>query len=428
MKKLLLLTIAFIFILSIPIYAQNPVFGQEKRTGGMQEYRRNSCYSILIQHPEQKFSTQIQNVYYQRPQLEKFNDHSLSVLAITTSGTLPINEIRIREFLEKNEIANRLVAKWFNRDRVTGACDMELIKERGGQDASTAAEVAAELLQRQNVFLQDAGIELIDHTFVLVHDITYVRKENKYRGGAIALRVFGFLVQGALTAYSASQNDASYAAVGGLLNLGAQAAAGAVDEIDAFQVKVTTHLYRLEWSEEMLMDFFTKYYMEANSIDINKKLAWKNANYKLLYLGSETTISEDDFTERQQQPEDVIKKTIYRAIDKCNVMLQRKYEDFKIKEPIFAYDGKFIKACIGTREGVSEKSCYEILEKFVDGKGRTQYRKVGKAIPVPALIWDNRYMALEDGCDNSELKATTFRVKGTNGSIYPGMLIREIKF
>ena len=76
---------------------------------------------------------------------------------------------------------------------------------------------------------------------------------------------------------------------------------------------------------------------------------------------------------------------------------------------------------------VSEKSRYEVLEKIESEDGTTKYKKVGEIKPVKNKIWDNRYMALEDGSPNSELGGTTFKV--TSGrNLYPGLLIREIKF
>ena len=89
-------------------------------------------------------------------------------------------------------------------------------------------------------------------------------------------------------------------------------------------------------------------------------------------------------------------------------------------------DGNVV-AKIGLKEGVSEKSKYEVLERIESEDGTTKYKKVGEIKPVKNKIWDNRYMALEDGAPNSELGGTTFKV--TNGrNLYPGLLIREIKF
>jgi hypothetical protein len=45
--------------------------------------------------------------------------------------------------------------------------------------------------------------------------------------------------------------------------------------------------------------------------------------------------------------------------------------------------------------------------------------------PIPSLIWDNRYMATEEGAQGANLGFTTFRkVSGKNFS--KGMLIKEM--
>ena len=45
--------------------------------------------------------------------------------------------------------------------------------------------------------------------------------------------------------------------------------------------------------------------------------------------------------------------------------------------------------------------------------------------PVEGQIWDNRFMAIYDKEDGSELKYTTFE-KVSGKDFYSGMLIREI--
>ena len=72
---------------------------------------------------------------------DKFNDHDLSVKVLTLDQKLEgaksekENPI-ITKFLEDNKVASRLVGRWFNRDSYTGACDMELVKERGLYNAT----------------------------------------------------------------------------------------------------------------------------------------------------------------------------------------------------------------------------------------------------------------------------------------------------
>ena len=85
-----------------------------------------------------------------------------------------------------------------------------------------------------------------------------------------------------------------------------------------------------------------------------------------------------------------------------------------------------LQAPIGMKEGITVDSKFEVLEALKDENGKTSYKRVGVIKPVPGEIWDNRYMAVEEGAVGAKLGVTTF--KKVNGKdFYPGMLIREIK-
>ena len=66
-----------------------------------------------------------------------------------------------------------------------------------------------------------------------------------------------------------------------------------------------------------------------------------------------------------------------------------------------------------------------MLEPVIDENGRTSYKRVGVIAPVGGKIWDNRYMAVEEKAEGSNLTETTFK-KVSGGNFHPGMLIREI--
>ena len=55
-----------------------------------------------------------------------------------------------------------------------------------------------------------------------------------------------------------------------------------------------------------------------------------------------------------------------------------------------------------------------------------QYKRKGTIKPVKGKIWDNRFMAKEEGAENSDLGFTTF-TKVSGGDFYPGLLVRELK-
>lgn len=105
------------------------------------KYRRSSLYSIMVNHTDQKFADEIRTAFIAMPVPDKFNDHDLSVKVINLEKKLngaksdDENEA-ITSFLTDNQVASRLVAKWFNRDFFTGECNMELVKERGLYNAS----------------------------------------------------------------------------------------------------------------------------------------------------------------------------------------------------------------------------------------------------------------------------------------------------
>lgn len=62
-----------------------------------------------------------------------------------------------------------------------------------------------------------------------------------------------------------------------------------------------------------------------------------------------------------------------------------------------------LKAYIGLKEGVTEKSRFEVLEAELSKEGKMTYKRVGVIQPKENLIWDNRYMASEEQAYGSTL-------------------------
>jgi hypothetical protein len=126
----------------------------------------------------------------------------------------------------------------------------------------------------------------------------------------------------------------------------------------------------------------------------------------------------------EEQPQIMVRKACQRALDENVANLQKNFEQFKVRVPLTQIAP--LQAQIGMKEGISEASRFEVLEVRKDEKGRTTYKRVGVISPVSGEIWDNRYMAVEEGAVGAKLGATTFK-KVSGKDFYPGMLIREIK-
>lgn len=349
-------------------------------------YRRSSVYSILLKHSEQKFGEAIADAFTDMPVPDMFNDHDLSVKVIAVPGKQFVSQELIEKFLEKNQVAGRMVAKWFDWDFLTGQCGLKLIKKRGLYDASEMDKALAAKSFRGSAMLEDAGEELISNTFVLVNDIKY-NLGSIFNGGLL----------------------------GGVTGMA---------ELRGFKVKITTYLYQLAWDENVAYDFYDNYFTWTP--DEARRDAFKAARgkFKLKYIGCQESSGKSTSSTGLGTPHQMLKKACQRALDENIASLQTNFEVFQIKVPLLS--AKPITAPVGRKEGVNAESEFEVLEKRIDKKGKTIYKRAGVIIPVEEQIWDNRYMAVEEKAYNADLKYTTFKKK-SGGKFAPGMLIRQIK-
>ena len=380
------------------------------------DYRRSSIYSVLVNHVEQPFAQEIKEAFIQIPVPDKFNDHDLSVKVLNLNQKLAGAKSEkenpvITEFLTNNKIASRLVGRWFNRDFYTGTCDMELVKERGLYNATVFDQQLAARSSRGIAMLQDAGEELIGNTFVLVNDIRYVDKNQGAKAGAAALNILG-------TVASAYTGNNDYKKLAN--NVGDMA-----ETLKGFKVRINTFLYRLEWTEEQANNFYADQYT-ANPDETKRQNFEKNrGSYKLRYVGKvESKGSTTSFMGiNESEPVLMVRKACQRAIDENVADLQHEYEEFRTKTPLVTVEP--LTAYVGMKEGITEKSRFEVLEVVEMENGSHKYNRVGIIEPVPSKIWDNRFMAVEEKAKGADFGFTTFRkVSGKN--FMRGMLIREI--
>lgn len=374
--------------------------------GGAQDvvkYRRSSLYSILIRHPNKEFSKDIDTVFRMVPIPDKFDELNLRIRAIN-AATPPKNGIpeeqntinyTIKPFIENNDIAKRLVSKWFNRKEGKngdGSFDMNRIIERGLYNADYFDYQEATLSVRGLNLLADAGEELLSSTFVIFNDIRYYDKDETIRW------VKAVTGKGVLSK--------------------------ALQDLAGFRVSITTYLFQLDWNEENSALFYKEYYTAQP--DEVKKNAYNQAKglFSLKYIGSTTVVSSETTMRGVQTKNDIIRKVCERAIDKNIAKLQKEYEVFRVKTPLFSTNP--LSAKIGMKEDIDEQSKFEALEMAKDSNGRTYYKRIGIIRPIKGRVWDNRYMAeFEEENEGNTLTATEFEVISGSG-FYPGLLLRQI--
>lgn len=377
------------------------------------KYHRSSLYSILLKHPEKEFCTEMVDAFTSIPIPDKYNNHDLKIKVMDAPILEELSDEALQgefknsitDLLERNKIAGRLVGKWFNRDSKSGAFNMDLVAQRGFYNASVLDINKALASERGLALLADAGEELIGHTYVLVNDIRYVDKETSKAIASGLLGIFTMMFGGTYLMAPTMKMTTSVA---------------------GFKVYVTSYLFRLDWNEEVASNFYTNLWGDNNTISPEKKELWNKemGNFHLTYVGSATVYSGKTSLNGIHKEREMFMKVCTRAIDKSISELQKSFDEFKVFTPLVSTEP--LTAYIGVKDGVESSSRFEVLEVSEDENGRTSYKRVGIIRPVRDLIWDNRYMANEEGIREAKLGFTTFE-KVSGGKFYPGMLIREIK-
>lgn len=375
-------------------------------------YRRLSLCNILVKHENEKFADEIEQQFLKIPVSEQYNDHNLSVRVVNTTNKLKGDQ-DITSFVERNNMASRLIGRWFNRNMLTGRCDMELVKSRGLYDASAFDHELSSRSARGKAMLEDAGEDLIGKTYLLMHEITYVDKAKRSR----VWGMIGGIVMGGLMAGAGGSSQAVSDIMKNTNSI--------ISSYKGFAVKITTRLYRLVWDDEASTLFYTDYYTASDNK--TKRDAFENNRdkFRVEYIGD--VVSKGGRTSflgiNEEEPELMIRKACQRALDENIADLQKKYEQFRIKAPIVTVNPT-ITAQIGLKEGVSPDSKFEVLEAQ-EKNGKTVYKRIAIIKPVNNKIWDNRFMASEEKAYGADFGATTF-TKESGGEIIPGHLIRQI--
>ncbi len=392
-----ILSLIAIFTISISITAQT------EATSPKAKYRRSSLYTLMLNDPSRPYAEVIRASFEKGPIPEKFNDHNLGTRVIPAANVKDETE-NITAYLEANNVARDIVAKWFNRS-AKGGFNMDLIASRGTYDAGALDIAKAKASQRGLAALADAGEELIKNTFVLVNDYNYVSKEE------VAKKVGGWLDNIA----AATGSSDLLAAKEGVTFLG-----------KGYVVKTTAFLFRLKWDEETAAIFYNDYWADDATITPEKIKAFNESKiFKLELIGSDNSWADVQATTLTKKTEEqLIEKATIKAVDAVIIKLQKNHDEFKTKTPLFS--GEPITAKIGLKEGLSDKSKFDVLEQRQDKDGKTEYVSVGTIkVDTAYPIWDNRYGADEENPANADGKTYFKKVSGKD--FYEGMLIVQKK-
>lgn len=361
---------------------------------------------------------------------------------------------KIHRYLKDSKFANKLIAKWFNakEKKIDGShYDLSLVQERGLYNATELDVLRASETARKWAVLQDAGMELLSNTYVsftefeIIDGKNYKQRLHNSNSGKQASKITGAL-------FGKSQSEMEE------IHLDEEA------ETAGYYITSTTYLFKLEWTEKELEKFISEYWesdlsklMNSNDFTLTYldceyttvkniedvrgkgknmlKSMFKDAvkSSLAINLGGKTEEQvrderrEEYEADRQDQTLLMTEQSLIRSIDATYVDLTNDFEDFKVKAPLIDVEKNKITAFIGMKEGVNEKTQFEVLERtYNEKKGVYGYKRVGKLGVDKKRIWDNRYTLVDNEAKGKELIDRTYLTGNING-LAPGMLLRQIK-
>lgn len=429
------------------LFSQNNENGETK--GKLNEYDRSSIATMMVYHSEDTFRNDIKTAFYEVPTPDKYNDHNFTEnRAINNDSirTIPkrmglikaglgkrlnskeilVNGVAIEKMLNKENYGREMVSKWFNfhTDSLTKkqCFDIRLIQERGQYNATEMDVAIAEHSARGMALLSDAGEDLIKNTFILVNDMTYVTVEEQVQIAQAAISLIGGISDIMLGQNSTAGREMS------------NTFKELTDDFTGFKVKTNSYLYQLQWNDSVAAVFYKNYYTAGATPDEGKVKHYlsDDSTFTVRFVAQEYEYDKQATLKGTYDRGEFIKAICARSIDKNIAALQLSYEDFKVKTPVYDVigEGKSTRyaAKIGMKEGINEKSKFQVVQRIFDPEtNRTKYKYVATVKPEKDKIWDNRYAAATEKSRGAELKYTTF-LKVSGGEILPGMLMIEGKY
>lgn len=370
-------------------------------------FDRPSLCLMMIAHPEQAFGKEVEMVFREMDMPERFNDHSLGVRVVKFPSEDPSKSVNnILSFANQTQLAKKMVAKWFSRDKQSGTFSTDYLIDRGCYNATKQEVIISQGTIRGWALLGDAGEKLIHHTFLVMCDYTYHRAYSSQDNSENKQKLHTTKLDMANAKTVDEYNNHLYQRDNRLKN---------------FDITCTSYLFRLQWTDSVSNIFYLNHYTESPDLTKAKAYNQDNTTYTLSYVGSCTDSESVYNTSGQYDNQQLIKKACIRLRDKNLSTLQHAHPEFRIKAPLIGVNP--IKAYIGRKEDVKPESRYEVLELQFKKDGTYEYKRIGVIQPIRDKIWDNRYMATDN--IDSDLDATYFK-QISGGEIYPGLLIREM--
>ena len=99
-------------------------------------YMRGSLCMMMVENPLSEFKPEIKAIYEKMEMPNRFNDHRFGKVRVIKFPNRADMEKNLEVFAQENQLAKRLVSKWFGHNRPNDAFNTILLRERGLDNAT----------------------------------------------------------------------------------------------------------------------------------------------------------------------------------------------------------------------------------------------------------------------------------------------------
>lgn len=262
----------------------------------------------------------------------------------------------VLNLLKEKKVGQGIIAKWFNR-QADGTFNTSVLKERGVYNSDDSDLKIASAAKRGESTLMDAGLGLVDKSYILVMGFANIQSMNQY--------------------YDKIEAKPEQRTSNG------------------FKADMIGYLYKLNFSDSVAAVFFQDLWLSQTSADANAKIEKFNAtNFPLIPIksfampmqASQYNPGHTLAPKVQKTSDELLKDMVNTSITSVLTQFEKQVDEFKVKAQIYKTNPIAVK--IGKKEGLGFDQTYFVYENRMASSGQTYSSRRG--VIKSMKVADNR--------------------------------------
>ena len=258
--------------------------------------------------------------------------------------------------LNQKKVGQAIVAKWFNR-QPDGTFNADVLKVRGVYNSDDSDLAIANAAKRGESALMDAGMGLVDKSYILVLGFANMQTMNQF--------------------YDKIEAKPEQRTTNG------------------FKADMIGYLYKLDFSDSVAAVFFQDLWLSNTSGDANAKIEKFNAttfplipvkNFAMPMQATQYNAGQSLAPKVQKTTDELLKDMVNNSLTAVITQFEKQIDEFKVKAQVYKTNPIAVK--IGKKEGLGFDQRYFVFEnrQTRSGKQYSSRRGVIKSMSVS----DNR--------------------------------------